>query len=678
MPDLQTKRIRVAKYGVNKRDNPVDFNGDYTPHMKNFHIVGGDLRKYSGFDAYPTANNSRYILKQAEATVINKVFEFATGDGSLDLMVATSSEIFKYDRSAGNFASVTPGLTVDSCDSGWTDTGAVGNLSMSHGTTRMEGAACVQIDASGTVTADGSKLCYNNFSALDLTGYTHISGWVYNEGVSVNGSLTLVISESADGAKSGDYVEVNLPAINMFADRWTFFSTAVDLSSMNAAVSIALWNNTGTSWTVGDILRIDNISANVPLTASSEYHHRIRVAPAVDTAMFTGANVNGRAIVLTNNVDDLLAYSEAAERFATLVHTFSGFQNCVELVEFYNYFMLCNYTTATKFRQSIEHSGAGDLDDHTSVSSGSYYLSDAVGRLLKVFKVGDELVLFFDKTTMIGNYYGAATKFTFRLLLPDIGLLGIDAACQVGNSIVFVGSDRNVYLYKPDAGFQDIGGQIADDLCDLLTGEAAYDLLLFYDQEARRVYVGVRDASETKYKAYVLNLSGAEPSWEYVEIAEEVQSFVSTRDPEDYFEKADLLGIFVARAKVYRLYNPLTVGGFTEGASDTDISCEYQTEDISINDELEYARFQEFIFTAKSSLANSSVTVEYSIDNGTNWSAVDEALIYLENDEWKTYLCHLDVVSRVIRFRFTNTAKDLQIKNDMFIRFIPEGVEEVD
>ena len=677
MADLETKRIRVAKYGVNKKDNPIDFDGDYTPYMKNFHIDGGILKKYSGYDCYPTSDHLRYILKQATANVVNRIFEFATGEGSLDIMVATSSEIFKYDRSAGNFASVTPGLTVDNCESGWIDADPAGDgrISTSHGSISMEGSKCVEVTCSSLVTNNSNKIAYKNFSSKDLTGYTHISGWIYNESIAADDTISIVISEAADGAKSGDYVEVFLPFT--LTERWRFFSTAVDLSSMNAAVSIALWNTSAT-WSSSSKMRIDNISANVPLTATSEYHHRIRTAPAVDTAMFTGANVNGRCVVLTNNVDDLVAYSEAAERFATLVHTFPAFQNCVDIVEFYNYFMMCNYTTGTKFRQSIEHSGAGDLDDHSSVSSGNYYLTDGVGRLLKVIKLNDELILFFDKCVMLGRYYGAATKFAFRLLSASIGMLGVDAVCKVGNSVIFVGSDRNIYLYQSGGRIEDIGRPIADALCDLIDDETSYDLVLFNDLEARRVYVGARNNSDSKTYCYVFNISGQEPCWEYIEITgDPVESFISTLDPDDYFEKPGIRGLFVSAAKVFRLYNPNTVGSFTEGYSATEISCEYQTEDISINDELEYGRFQEFIFTAKSSLASSSVVVEYSTDNGSTWKAVDESPIYLENNEWKTYLCHLDVVSRVIRFRFTNTAKDLQIKNDMFVRFAPQGVEEV-
>lgn len=127
--------------------------------------------------------------------------------------------------------------------------------------------------------------------------------------------------------------------------------------------------------------------------------------------------------------------------------------------------------------------------------------------------------------------------------------------------------------------------------------------------------------------------------------------------------------------KLFQLYNFEDSTSFKMNTAD--IPCEYQTEDITIDDEFSFARWEEFSFTARSSIAGASVAVEYSIDNGASWKPVNESPVYLSTS-WETNLVHFDVVSRVIRMRFVQTSKDLQIKDDMFISFIAESEKEIE
>jgi len=914
MVDLQTKRIQIAKHGVNKRDNPIDFAGDFTPYMKNFHIVGGVLKKFSGYDAYPVEKENYLHPIGISFSKGGGIGDFHHPNGSVYSVIGTRRDFFTIN---GDFLrQATEGAFVDHLESGWTD--AHGDLTLDHFNSGNTHGMCVRVRNTGSeVSSDATKIGYIDFESIDLHSYSYISGWIKVSGLTFSDDhLSLVLSESANGAKAGTYVEVDIPIgedVDYDDDTWYFFSVPATLTDMDAAVSIGIWNNTGVTWPADSVVYLKDISCNTPMTIDYKLAQKVRFTESVDTNEFT----KGKALVVTNGTDDLqyfdgapvssgnrfsddancvaaykfdladikvdyvgnnsfinsyyisletdikkrgassayfwnsssilylpaynqesgfplktasdktfsftfwirfknvsidrkilglgetalldlgilvgiknsklyveissdgedgteyshgstlsvdtwyhvgvtyngggddklviriwddtakailgtdidtvtidinaadnakftvgkdvfldnfsfLGYldelavfkdvlssdeideirnsaynsSNTAPAFSTLVHSFTNFDNCRDIVEYWNHLMMVGYVLSTgDYLQSVEFSGAGDVDDHTTVSSGNFWLSDAVGILLRAIKLGSSLVIFTPKSILITNYYGTAVKFTTLPKHTSLGLIGPNAVCVAEDTAFFIGSDKRVYLYELNSGIEEVGGTISDDLSSLNT-TSSYDFVAFYDGIAKRVYAGVN--SNGVFKGYGLNLKGLSPAWEYYEFDNDVDGFLSglgfANDPSSYNSPKSIF--LSSDGYLFELKNEANEGSFLMNSGE--ISCEYQTEDISVNDELEYARFQEFIFTAKSSLASSSVTVEYSVDNGSSWSSVEESPIYLENDEWKTYQCHLDKVSRVIRFRFTNTSKDLQIKNDMFVRFIPEGVEGID
>jgi len=700
MADLQTKRIQIAKHGVNKRDNPIDFAGDFTPYMKNFHIEGGVLKKFSGYSKFPDSHMTYlgvdyidgYVLSSdGESEDGRRLVEFTNARGETYLVAITEKHAFAYnlDSSDGSrWRNISPGTVLDFCTAGWTDAHA--SITVSHPANDFR----LKMDADTTISGDSSKITYKNIAAKDITGYSKIGLWVTSYVTSGTIPLQLVVSESADGAKAGTYITLDLSAKASDNGNRMFVVLSGDFSGLNTVISLGIWNNNA-DWNSNDWVKIDSIVAISEMDNDELY---VALTEANDTNMFS----SGNALILSNNSEDLYFWDATpnapfSNPFETLVHTFPNFQYCREVVEFYNYFMMINYVTGSLYRKSIEHSGAGDMDDHSSISSGNYWLSDATGKLLKAIKLENYLMVFSEHSILLGAYYGSAAKFTFKVLANNFGLIGSNAICVVGNTVFFIGSDRKFYIYNLNSSFEEIGRPISEDFFSwgaLGATSTTDDIKVCFDRYSQRVYFF---SMLSKYlKSYALNLRGQTPAWEYYEFPDEdsinnevnIADMLSTTaiayEGAHSKQNSELATIFLScsypspdSARTYRLHNPDDVNtSFL--ADESEIECEYQTEDVSINDELEYARFQEFIFTAKSSLASSSVNVEYSVDNGNSWSSVEESPIYLENDEWKTYQCHLDKVSRVIRFRFTNTSKDLQIKNDMFVRFMPEGVEGID
>jgi len=665
MPDLMTKRVPIAKGGVNKRVDAASMKGLYTPYMKNMLLENGKLRKFGGYEACPSSTKN--VLKPIGSSVEGRsLFNFTTGDGNSRLFAATETQIFRGVISGGiltAWSAVTPGITISVLNAGWTDSHA--DLVLDHFalSDRILSTAVLRVQALGAVS-DDLKIGYGNAATADLTGYTHVRGWIRRGSNALGGPLKLVISESAAGAKSGDYVEIEIPDPGV-ANEWRFFSIAVDLSSINAAASIGLWNNSSINWVNGDVVYLSYLQVETPLSTTGAFTNEIRTTKVTDMDMF---GRGGSAVILTNQTDDLLYWDNpdtGPDTFKTLVHTFSDFVTCKDIVEFWNYFMILNYTLSTgNLARMIEHSGAGNVNDHVSSSSGSYNLTDLIGSIRRVFKIGQSLIIFSDRTVAQGNYLGSVTKFMFNNITGNLGLYYSNAADLANNVLFFIGSNKRFYVLLPGAVPVEIGANVSKALMDLST--TLKDAIVFYNSDLHRVFFGKNQGG--LFKAYSYNLIEEEKPWEYFEFTNQVKSHL-TADMSYYNDQQTALFIDYD-CEVFRISDLKNSNPFQ--MDDTDITCEYQTEDISINDEFEFARWEEFTFTAKSSVASASVVVEYSIDNGSTWKAADESPIYLENNEWKTYLVHFDVVSRVIRLRFTQTAKDLQIKDDMFISYIPE------
>jgi len=692
MPDLITNRVPIAKQGLNEYDNPASLKGLYSPYMKNMLIEGKTLRKFRGYRRFKEGSDIVRNLKVLNSPEIGqRILQYNDAVGNNHLIAVTDTNIFKWIDQGENFSwsCISRGLSVDSCDTDWTKVHASFSLTGGGGveydkdtlqyddSDTLYNGSVEQVSGEGlfgvncdTSAADTNIIAYNNFSSIDLTAHTHVSGWIRRGSQKLTNSPTLVISEAANGAKTGDYVEVTIPDPDRI-DTWRFFSVEVDLSNLNAAVSIGVYND---NLTADEWFYLDEIRVTTPLVSNFPTYNFVRGTIATDTNMFT--NNGGDALIVTNNVMNL-SYFEGhlGDYFKELNENLPGFTNCVDIIEFWNYFMLLNYKVSdTQYVKGIQHSGAGNIDDFATDSSGSYFLFDSKGDILRVFKVNYSLTIFSEDSITFGNYLGSITKFQFPTATFNLGLIHPNAACVVKNTIFFIGSDRIIYALPIGQQPIEIGRNIVNLSEKFLDIDKYRTSFVTYFSKLNRVlFCTENDSLQTEIYSY--NLNESPPAWEYFVFNHQIVDIRNIKIPnKKYPFVTSREMVFLALSydcKLYSLDESYNDSGSSE-MDNTNSSCEYQTEDLSINDEFEFARWQEFTFTAKSSIASASVIVEYSIDNGSTWKAVDESPIYLENNEWKTYLVHFDVVSRVIRLRFTQTAKDLQIKDDMFISYIPE------
>jgi hypothetical protein len=660
LADLTTKRVPIGLGGINKKLDPASLNSQFTPYMNNMLIADGKLRKFGGYSRFTSGTE---IPSLTLAGVGNALYNYCDARGNAKLIAVAGGYIFAYDLSNGWYQ-MTPGKLIP--EDAYIDTHASFTVDI--------GAAIdweIGIDITCvTAVSDATKIAYDNFAAVDCSAQTKVTGWIkVSDGVIPEAPIILVLSESADGAKVGSYVEVSVPMPTAL-DTWTFFSVSATLTTLNAVISVGIWNNVSISWAIGDRIQISGIRCVKPLSAVGDFHF----VNAIDTSMFT--NNGGAAAILTNNVNDLQYWEGLINTpFQTLVHTFPSFAHCRDIVEFYNYFMMLNYKDTTDHAQTIIHSGAGDLNDQTSASSGSYTLFDSVGQILRVIKLGYNLIIFSERSIIIGVFLGSVTKFAFYTITTNLGIFSTKAAVSIGDRVYFIGSDQRFYYLEVSGLPVEIGRAVSEDFFSnfpTVFTDPTKLVAVYNDERLKRVIFQRYISPDTT--AYAFNYNEPNNPWEYLSLSHRMKDliFIEYRK----IEYSDYEKWYLALSTSGELYKFDESGSFKMDT--TDIACEYQTEDISINEEFEYARWQEFLFTAKSSVAAASVTVQYSTDNGSTWKDVDESPITLENNKWKSYLVHFDVVSRVVRVRFTQTAKDLQIKDNMFISFIPENEKEIE
>ena len=405
-----------------------------------------------------------------------------------------------------------------------------------------------------------------------------------------------------------------------------------------------------------------------------------------DPAMFI--NNGGSALCVVNNVDDIKYYEgDAGDKFSVLQHTFPSFASCRELCEFWNHFFVFGWTDSSTRARSLAFSGFADVDDWTGATAGVTTLTDTVGALLKVAKLGDELVIYSEKTISLGRYIGGYTLYVFPVLAQALGLLSQRAVSNTPRAHFFLGTDLKVYALFKGGSPVDVGRAVDSVMFAGLDISNKARIACGYDSSKQRVFFALPSAGEVyprKLYAVYTNLDGN--PWEFFEFKHDVRGFGVLKrtkssaycDDNDWkdvycnetpaycddmygFEGADMTCFITSDGYVFKLDE--STGYFDE----EEIDCEYQTEDIVLEDEEDFGRFVWFSFTGKSAIEDVECDVYYSVDGGENWEALADSPVVLETS-WKTHRLPLDVVSRTIRFRLVQRGfGDLQLRSNFRI-----------
>jgi hypothetical protein len=197
--------------------------------------------------------------------------------------------------------------------------------------------------------------------------------------------------------------------------------------------------------------------------------------------------------------------------------------------------------------------------------------------------------------------------------------------------------------------------------------------------------------SDTYAKAaYALNRRQPENPWEYFQFADSIRAYAMQETAfEWYFDDDQFTGIYADEVSFYAdsaftssgypvmitlsddgyiyRHDPYEAFGKDD---DADITCEYQTQDLTVDKEEHFARWEWLTFVAKSSLAGGTIDVYYSDDEGSTWTEFDDSPVTLTT-AWTVFRLPFDKVSRKIRYRFyQSSSSDLQLRDDMHTSFV--------
>ena len=677
--DLITLPIPIARGGINKDIEPTSLEGVFTPFMLNMIIDPRKIRKRLGYSKL----GSNLPLTGTGMELI----EYIDARGTTHTVAITTTHAYEYQTDTDLWLQITPAIDLEDCNSGWTQ--GSGDTVVYDTSDKMRGSGSLKITLVAE-RSDGNQFAYKDISSVDASSMTHVGFWIKSSVALAANALEIVVSESnhASGEKTGTYVETLTTAL--VADTWKFVCLAKILTSFDAVISCSIYANATIA--SGTIIRLDDIRAYDEFTGDVD--KAISSSLATDINEFTGNG--GLALILSNQVDDLFYYEgDSDDVFDTLVHGYSSFANCVVVAEFWNHFMLINFNNGDQNVRSVAWADVGDIDDFSAGTSGLSYLTDSIGKIIQAAKLRAELVLYSTRSITVGRYYGVSPVFLFPTLIGRTGLFSPKALIALTNLHQFVGADQRFYDYVGNSQLSLIGRNIEKSFFMELDFSKKQHIICGYDEVLDRSYFAFPRSQDTYAKAaYCMNRGQPENPWEYFEFEDDIRSFVMhTNQITVYCDATSMAGIYCDEAAFYcddsfgEAEAPIMISLSSNGYvyqhdetlgqdDDADIKCEYQTQDITVDKEEHFGRWEWFSFIAKSILAGGTVSVYYSSDEGATWTEFDDSPVTLTSG-WAVSRLPLDHVSRKIRYRFhQDSSADLQIRDDMHASFVLETARD--
>lgn len=671
--DLVTIPIPIARGGINKDIEPTSLENVFTPHMLNMVLEARRVRKRLGY---------RQLGLNLPLTGIgSQLITYTDARGTIHNIAITTRHAYEYQGSSDMWLQITPGTDLEECETGWT---AGANVSVGHDTSFfIRGSKCLQMTLDAQLT-DGDQMAYKDIVSADISSMTHIGFWIRSSVALAANAIEVVISESnhAAGEKTGTYVECLSTALAV--NTWTFVSLAKTLSTFNATVSCSVYANT--TLASGVAVRIDDIRAYSEFSGDADK----RVNSTISHDLNEFSNNGFSALVVSNGVDDLYYYEgQSGDYFQTLVHGYGSFASCVELEDFWNHLMLINFNTGSSNVRSVAWADVGDVDDFSTGTSGLSYLTDSRGKLIRALKLGSDLVLFSERSITTCRYHGGTIIFLFPTLIYRTGLYSHSSIIGLTIGHLFLGTDQRIYAYQGGVQLQPIGKSIESSFFSELDSSKKNHIVSGYDEQNDQAIFVFPRSSDTYAKAsYALNRKQPENPWQYFEYADSIRAFAMQETSFAwYFDDAQFVGVYADEVGFYA-DSAFTATGYPTMITlsddgyiyrhdealgkddDADIECEYQTQDITVDKEEHFARWEWLTFVAKSLLASGTVNVFYSSDEGSTWTEFTDSPFTLTT-AWTVFRKPFDKVSRKIRFRFyQNSSSDLQLRDDMHVGFV--------
>lgn len=447
---------------------------------------------------------------------------------------------------------------------------------------------------------------------------------------------------------------------------------------------IAVTTSNAYEYDVSSSLWVEITPVAADLTGSSTYTIVADVVTDVATFLLNG----GQALVMTNGVDDLVAYEgDPGGKFTTLAHTFPSFSSCRTVIEFENHVMLLDYTDSARNAKSLAYAAIGNVTDWVGAGAGQVTLTDSVGIIQRAMKLGSVMALYSDQSIINCQYVGGTSIFVFPKVISGTGLLAPQAIAELSNCHYFVGTDGIIYKNEGWNTLTNVGKPINQAFFNMLDGSKKAQIRVGIDQAPRRKILFAIPSSSDTYatRVFALNFDKEGLPWEYYELAHSIRglaSFIPTAAL--YCDTTTWSAYYCDDISMYcdsalatsgtRITVFLTDTGYTFELDDTtgldydkEIAATYETEDATLDKAETNFRSIWVSFEAKSYIAGSTVDMWYSLDSGSTWIQLVDSPVSLSST-WTTSRIPLDTVSNKIRFKlYQKSAGDLQLRGSIYV-----------
>ncbi len=688
---IQVLTIPIARNGLNKDLEASDLDGRFSPNMSNVVVEVSKIRKHLGY--------SKLGLNLPLQGIGMELIQYIDARANVHHIALTTTMAYEYNASTDQWlpimpdlrATSGPGTQIQDCEllAEWTGgtniTAALDtvNYKEQSGSLKMTAGAAIAAGdkIASTTTFDDSA----NLS--DYGAAAHISFWFRTSKAGVG--ITVRVKDADTDVDAASFVSVT-------ADKWYHATVEVDLSGIDTATSIEIYTDTALVST--DVINIDDIRVYGAFGGAAD--DRWSWALATDVNLFT--NNSGTALLISNGADSEIYFYEghSGDYFRPSLELgdvsgagfdFPSFGSVEEIIEFWNHFFYLNYTDTVKNAKSLAFADFGDIDDWSSGTSGSAFLTDSIGEILRAKKLGADLMLYSSKTITTGRYIGGTDAlFVWPTLVYETGLYAPKAIWDFVNIHYFLSADLKIYGYPGGRQLIDIGLPIEDALFTELDASKKAKVVVGIDSIRHKLYffIPTSDPDEDYAKVYYAwNYKSPLKPWEYGKFSHSVRSLsIFENERNWYCDDEDKKNLYCDEQDFYvdyayaQLGNSIAIFISSDGYvyqmdergshAGSDIEALYETEEISIDGEYKYGDWIWFAFIGKADIASSTVEVHYSISDGVEWSdwtELADSPVTL-TDAWTTYRMPIDATARKIRFRFyQDSQKDFQVKNPMHV-----------
>jgi len=673
--------------GLNTDDDSAHFAVPQTPRMTNMYVSRNIISKRRGITQ--VGNGSSVTPSAGEETTYLPLrgigMELATyvdAVGGRHEIALTTTDAYRYNTSDDGWDNINEKEVLDDCDSGWT---GGSDVTASHDTTvKKEGTGSVKLLTTDAITGrDTAKLGFSgDFGAVDITGNNAIGFWIRSSIALSSGDIRIVIAEDSAGARTNDFVDVDLDE-DIAADTWRYIDITTTLTDINAAVSVGIYANVDIA--SGVAIYIDNVVGLTQFIGGDTNNWSF--AEAYDPEEFD--NNEGSARVISNGVDDLFYFEgDSGDTFTTLVHT-SGVANAKIIREFWNHFMMFNYDNNENVRGE-QHSDIGDIADWNSGKAGATTLTDSIGKILNVYKLRDAMIIYSEYSMTICRYYGGITTFAFPTLVHGIGPIAARAIWAYHSMHFLLCNDQRAYMYRGESDLIRISvGVESNGIFNELNVDKTEYMVTGADKRRKKVHfaIPVGSAAYARY-TYAFNYDAELLCWERHTFGIDIRAFgyfqnsfawfcddtVFTGvycDERDFYcdESFGQIGyetttILSSDGFVYKLDNNAITD---DGAA---IFAELETPTFTVNEEEQYGRWKWFSFQARTTVAGSLLYIIYMDSEGNASPFVSQPVTL--NNRWTTHRLPFDLLSRRVSIYFFQLVGDVQFKGLFKAAVVPQ------